>query len=40
MNNMIYGYMRTSSEESNNSSFDTQKYKIKRYCQIHDLNVD
>ncbi len=37
---MIYGYMRKSNEEGSNSSFDTQKHKIKGYCQIHNLNVD
>ena len=37
---MIYGYMRKSNEEGSNSSFDTQKHKIKGYCQIHNLNID
>ena len=37
---MIYGYIRKSNEEGSNSSFDTQKHKIKGYCQIHNLNVD
>ena len=37
---MIYAYMRKSNEEGSNSSFDTQKHKIKGYCQIHNLNVD
>ena len=37
---MIYGYLRKSNEEGSTSSFDTQKHKIKGYCQIHNLNVD
>ena len=37
---MIYGYMRKSNEEGGNSFFDTQKHKIKGYCQIHNLNND
>ena len=37
---MIYGYLRKSSDEGVNSSFDTQKHKIQGYCQIHNLKVD
>ena len=34
---MIYGYLRKSSEEGKTSSFDTQKFKINSYCNIHNL---
>ena len=37
---MIYGYLRKSSEEGSTSSFDTQKFKISSYCNIHNLKVD
>ena len=37
---MIYGYLRKSNEEGVNSSFDTQKYKIECYCNLHNLKVD
>ncbi|SVD57828.1 uncharacterized protein METZ01_LOCUS410682, partial [marine metagenome] len=37
---MIYGYIRKSSEEGSTSSFDTQKFKITSYCNIHNLKVD
>ena len=37
---MIYGYLRKSSEEGSTSSFDTQKFKITSYCNIHNLKVD
>lgn len=37
---MIYGYLRKSNEEGVNSSFDTQRYKINAYCNLHDLVVD
>ena len=37
---MIYGYLRKSSEEGKTSSFDTQKFKINSYCNIHNLRVN
>ena len=37
---MIYGYLRKSSEEGSTSSFDTQKFKINSYCNIHNLRVN
>ena len=37
---MIYGYLRKSSEEGRASSFDTQKFKINSYCNIHNLRVN
>ena len=37
---MIYGYLRKSDVEGVNSSFDTQRYKINAYCNLHDLKVD
>ena len=37
---MIYGYLRKSSEEGKTSSFDTQKFKINSYCNIHNLKVN
>ena len=37
---MIYGYLRKSNDEGVSSSFDTQKFKIESYCNIHNLNVD
>ena len=37
---MIYGYLRKSNEEGSTSSFDTQKFKITSYCNIHNLKVD
>ena len=37
---MIYGYLRKSNEEGVNSSFDTQRYKIECYCNLHNLKVD
>ena len=37
---MIYGYLRKSSEEGSTSSFDTQKFKINSYCNIHNLKVN
>ena len=37
---MIYGYLRKSSEEGRVSSFDTQKFKINSYCNIHNLRVE
>ena len=37
---MIYGYLRKSNEEGVNSSFDTQKYKIECYCNLHNLKID
>ena len=37
---MIYGYLRKSKEEGSTSSFDTQKFKITSYCNIHNLKVD
>ena len=37
---MIYGYLRKSSEEGSTSSFDTQKFKINSYCNIHKLRVN
>jgi DNA invertase Pin-like site-specific DNA recombinase len=37
---MIYGYLRKSSEEGVNSSFDTQKFRIKSYCDLNGIKVD
>ena len=37
---MIYGYLRKSNDEGVSSSFDTQKFKIESYCNIHNLKVD
>lgn len=37
---MIYGYLRKSSEEGSTSSFDTQKFKINSYCNIHNIRVN
>ena len=37
---MIYGYLRKSSEEGVNSSFDTQRFKITSYCNLHNLKID
>jgi len=37
---MIYGYLRKSSDEGVNSSFDTQRFKITSYCNLHNLKVD
>ena len=37
---MIYGYLRKSNEEGVNSSFDTQRYKIECYSNLHNLKVD
>ena len=37
---MIYGYIRKSSDEGASSSFETQKFKIQSYCNLHNLKVD
>ena len=36
---MIYGYIRKSSDEGASSSFETQKFKIQSYCNLHNLKV-
>ena len=37
---MIYSYLRRSKEEQSESSIDTQRSRIKSYCELHDLKVD
>jgi DNA invertase Pin-like site-specific DNA recombinase len=37
---MIYGYLRKSNEEGVGSSFDTQRFKIKSYCDLNGIKVD
>ena len=37
---MIYSYLRRSKEEQSESSIDTQRSRIKSYCELKDLKVD
>lgn len=37
---MIYSYLRKSAEENAEKSFETQRYKILAYCNLHELNID
>ena len=37
---MIYSYLRKSREEQSESSIETQRHKIKSYCELKNLKVD
>ena len=37
---MIYGYLRKSSDEGASSSFNTQRFKINAWCDLHSKKVD
>jgi DNA invertase Pin-like site-specific DNA recombinase len=37
---MIYSYLRKSREEQSESSIETQRHKVKSYCELHSLKID